>query len=165
MLIFCLYHTKSKHLYQVFKVFLHSVVYALPCFIPLSLLSDGWRVQAHPEGGNRQIWECLVPHPRQPKQKNKKNMTKKFSEKVADEATYTNKEVLTSEETARYMGISLSYLYKLTMRQQIPHYKPMGKMCYFNRVEVEEWLQRNRVATDVELNDRAKAYCMKGGAR
>lgn len=92
-------------------------------------------------------------------------MIKKFSEKVADEATYTNKEVLTSEETARYMGISLSYLYKLTMRQQIPHYKPMGKMCYFNRVEVEEWLQRNRVATDVELNDRAKAYCMKGGAR
>lgn len=35
-------------------------------------------------------------------------MTKKISEKVADEATYTNKEVLTSEETARYMGISLS---------------------------------------------------------
>lgn len=97
--------------------------------------------------------------------KNKRIMIKKFSEKVADEATYTNKEVLTSEETARYMGISLSYLYKLTMRQQIPHYKPMGKMCYFNRVEVEEWLQRNRVATDVELNDRAKAYCMKGGAR
>jgi len=92
-------------------------------------------------------------------------MTKKISEKVADEATYTNKEVLTSEETARYMGISLSYLYKLTMRQQIPHYKPMGKMCYFNRVEVEEWLQRNRVATDVELSDRASAYCMKGGVR
>jgi len=38
----------------------------------------------------------------------------------------TTKEVLTSEEAAKYMGISKSYLYKLTMRQQIPHYKPMG---------------------------------------
>ena len=92
-------------------------------------------------------------------------MRKEEKTKITDLVTDCTKEVLTSEETARYMGISLSYLYKLTMRKQIPHYKPMGKMCYFNRVEVEEWLQRNRVATDVELNDRAKAYCMKGGAR
>ena len=89
---------------------------------------------------------------------------KRFADKVAEEATYTSKEVLTSEEVSRYMGISLSYLYKLTMRRQIPHYKPLGKMCYFNRVEVEQWLQSNRVATEEELNGRATAYCMKGGA-
>lgn len=75
----------------------------------------------------------------------------------------TTKEVLTSDEVSRYMGISLSYLYKLTMLHKIPHYKPLGKMCYFNRVEVEQWLQSNRVATDEELNERATAYCMKGG--
>ena len=56
----------------------------------------------------------------------------------------TQKEVLTSDEAARYMGISKSYLYKLTMKQEIPHYKPMGKMVYFNRVELENWLQSNR---------------------
>ena len=75
------------------------------------------------------------------------------------------KEVLTSDEAARYMGISKSYLYKLTMRQQIPHYKPMGKMCYFNRAELENWLQNNRVATDEEIKERATNYCMKGGKR
>ena len=74
------------------------------------------------------------------------------------------KEVLTSEEAARYLGISKSYLYKLTMRQLIPHYKPLGKMCYFNRQELEAWLQNNRVATDEEINQQAQAYCMKGGA-
>lgn len=63
------------------------------------------------------------------------------------------------------MGISKSYLYKLTMRQQIPHYKPMGKMCYFNRAELEAWLQNNRVATSTEISDRAHAYCMKGGLK
>ena len=100
---------------------------------------------------------------------NQNNMTtaevKTFADKVAEEATYTSKEVLTSAEVSRYMGISLSYLYKLTMRRQIPHYKPLGKMCYFNRVEVEQWLQSNRVATEGELNDRATAYCEKGGVR
>lgn len=69
---------------------------------------------------------------------------------MADQVTANiincTKEVLTSAEAAKYMGISMSYLYKLTMRQQIPHYKPMGKMCYFNRKELEQWLQGNRVA-------------------
>lgn len=97
------------------------------------------------------------------------NMTKEEIKKVTDLVTdntlFTTKEVLTSDEAARYMGISKSYLYKLTMRQQIPHYKPMGKMCYFNRVEIENWLQGNRVATEMELQERANNYCMKGGAR
>lgn len=73
-----------------------------------------------------------------------------------------SKEVLTAQETASYMGVSMSYLYKLTMRKQIPHYKPLGKMCYFNRVEVEQWLQSNRVSTDQELNNKALSYCRKG---
>lgn len=79
---------------------------------------------------------------------------------------FCTKEVLTSDEAAKYMGISKSYLYKLTMRQQIPHYKPMGKMCYFNRAELEKWLQSNRVSTDSEIAQQANAYCMrKGGIR
>ena len=87
--------------------------------------------------------------------------------KVADLVTantiFCTKEVLTSDEAAKYMGISKSYLYKLTMKQQIPHYKPMGKMCYFNRLELEGWLQGNRIATDSELNQQAQDYCMKKG--
>lgn len=93
-------------------------------------------------------------------------------QQVADLITantiFTTKEVLTSDEAAKYMGISKSYLYKLTMRQQIPHSKPLGKMCYFNRLELEKWLQSNRVATTDELNERAQSYCShnkKGGTR
>ena len=91
-------------------------------------------------------------------------------QKVADLITantiFCTKEVLTSDEAAKYMGVSKSYLYKLTMRQQIPHYKPMGKMCYFNRLELEQWLQNNRVSTSTEISQQAQAYCMrKGGAR
>lgn len=91
---------------------------------------------------------------------------KKVADLITANTIFCTKEVLTSDEAARYMGISKSYLYKLTMRQQIPHYKPMGKMCYFNRIELEQWLQSNRVSTDTEINQQAQAYCMeKGGLR
>lgn len=86
-------------------------------------------------------------------------------QQVADLITantiFCTKEVLTSDEASRYMGVSKSYLYKLTMNQQIPHYKPMGKMCYFNRLELEQWLQSNRIATATEIEQQAQTYCMK----
>ncbi len=90
---------------------------------------------------------------------------KEVADLVTAKTLFCTKEVLTSDEAARYMGVSKSYLYKLTMRKQIPHYKPMGKMCYFNRRELEAWLQENRAATGSEIDERAQAYCMKGGRK
>lgn len=82
-------------------------------------------------------------------------------QEVAD--LITAKAVLTSDEAARYLGITKSYLYKLTMWRKIPHSKPMGKMVYFDRLELEAWLRSNRVATNDELERKAEAYCRKGG--
>lgn len=71
----------------------------------------------------------------------------------------TQKEVLTSDEAARYLGVSKSCLYKLTMSRTIPHFKsPTGKMCYFNRKEIEAWMQSQRVATDEELEQQAQKH-------
>lgn len=89
---------------------------------------------------------------------------KELADLITANIISTTKEVLTSDEAAKYMGVSKSYLYKLTMQQKIPHYKPMGKMCYFNRLELEEWLQANRVATADELSQRAQRLNVKGGA-
>lgn len=88
---------------------------------------------------------------------------KQVADLVTANTIFCTKEVLTSDEAAKYMGVSKSYLYKLTMRQQIPHFKPMGKMCYFNRLELEQWLQSNRVATATEINQQAQSFCMKKG--
>ncbi len=93
---------------------------------------------------------------------NKEELTQ-ITNLLTDNTLFCTKEVLTSDETARYMGVSKSYLYKLTMRKQIPHFKPMGKMCYFNRMELEQWLQSNRVATTTKIEQQAQAYCMKKG--
>ena len=89
---------------------------------------------------------------------------KEITDLVTANLLVCTKEVLTAREAASYMGVSMSHLYKLTMQGAVPHYKPQGKMVYFNRVELESWLQSNRVATSAEIADKAQAYCSKGGA-
>ena len=89
--------------------------------------------------------------------------------KVADLLTASvliaQKEVLSASEAATYMNVSLSHLYKLTAERKVPHFKPMGKMVYFNRPELEKWLQTNRVATDCELEAQAQKLARKGGKK
>ena len=78
----------------------------------------------------------------------------------------TQKEVLTSDEAARYIGVSKSCLYKWTATRQIPHFKsPTGKCVFFNRQEVEAWMQSQRVATDAELEQQARKIAKKGGKK
>lgn len=103
---------------------------------------------------------------REPQQRNniRMNDIQEIVSQVTDKTLFCTKEVLTSDEAARYMGLSKSYLYKLTMNRQIPHYKPMGKLCYFNRKELEQWLQSNRVSTEIEVEQKAQAYCLKNDA-
>ena len=90
---------------------------------------------------------------------------KQVADIVTANILFYKKEVLTSDEAAKYMGISKSYLYKLTMRQQIPHFKPMGKMCYFNRTELEQWLQNNKVTTLKEISQQSQTHCMQKGGK
>ncbi len=77
------------------------------------------------------------------------------------------KDTLTFDEAAAYIGISKSYLYKLTAGCKVPHYKPEGKTLYFDRVELETWLRRNKVKTvdEIERDAAAKVLTSKGGKR
>lgn len=63
------------------------------------------------------------------------------------ERIWAVKEVLTTAEASAYLGLSESYIYKLTSLKQIPHYKPNGKLVYFNRKELCEWAMRNQEQT------------------
>ena len=50
---------------------------------------------------------------------------------------------LTFKEACAYLGYAPSYLYKLTYRNVIPHYKPTGKMIFFSKNELDEWIFRS----------------------
>ena len=56
---------------------------------------------------------------------------------------YASKNVLSFEEACKYLNLTKSYLYKLTSAQMIPHYKPQGKMIYFEKDALEAWLRQN----------------------
>lgn len=99
------------------------------------------------------------------------NELQTLADMISANVALNSKEVLTADEAARYMGVKKSYLYKLTMQKMLPFSKPLGKVCYFNRLELEAWLMSNRIATADEIRDKAQAYCAhtrtnkkKGGA-
>jgi excisionase family DNA binding protein len=74
--------------------------------------------------------------------------------------TLLQKEVLSFKEACLYLEMSESHLYKLTSTRQIPHFCPNGKKLYFNRAELDQWLQRNRLSTKVDIEKEASTYVM-----
>ena len=74
------------------------------------------------------------------------------------------KNILTFSEAAEYTGMSKSYLYKLTSTGKIAHYKPSGKLIYFNREELEAWIFSNRITPMSEIDQQATDYTVAGKA-
>lgn len=72
-----------------------------------------------------------------------------------------NKKVLTFEETCDYTGISKSYLYKLTASGNIPHSKPNGKMIFFEKRKLNDWLLQNSRKSNTEIKGEALRYTFK----
>ena len=56
---------------------------------------------------------------------------------------------------AEYLGISRSHLYQLTSKNLIGHFKPAGKKIYFDKSDLDEYLRRNRVSPQWELEAAA----------
>lgn len=73
--------------------------------------------------------------------------------------TKTN-DFMSTKEAAGFLGLTVGYLYKLTMSRKIPYYKPFGNRCYFKRSELEKFLERNRIATAEETEQQALIYSL-----
>lgn len=83
--------------------------------------------------------------------------------KIEQNLLLAAKRVLNINDVAALTGLNKSYIYKLTCRKEIPYYKPNGKVCYFDRKEIEEWQKQNRVATRAEADMQAAKYIMEKG--
>ena len=51
---------------------------------------------------------------------------------------------LTFKDACAYLGYAPSYLYKLTYKNIVPHYKPTGKIIFFSKNELDEWIFKSR---------------------
>jgi len=79
-----------------------------------------------------------------------------------------SKAVLTPKEAARYMAISQSTLYKLTSAGILPFSKPNGKLIYFSKAGLDQWLLSNSSKSGEQKDIQAATYIStvkSGGAK
>jgi len=87
---------------------------------------------------------------------------KSLDERVSEleKMVFMAKNVFSFDEASKFLNLSKSYLYKLTSGNLIPHYKPQGKMLYFEKEQLEEWLRQNPVKTQAQIDREAQQYVM-----
>lgn len=72
-------------------------------------------------------------------------------ERIQVQVTGDEQKPIPFEEAAEYLNISKSYLYRLTSKSIIAHFKPGGKKIFFDRKDLDRYLQRNRVSSIEEI--------------
>ena len=68
------------------------------------------------------------------------------------------KQILTFKETLFYLGVSQSFLYKLTSAKKIVHFKPSGKLIYFKREDLDNWMLQNRCKSITDIEYSVNSY-------
>ena len=80
-------------------------------------------------------------------------------EELKNIATMGAKETLSLDEVSRLFDLKKSYLYSLVHGRKIPYYKiGGGRLVFFKKSEVEQWILANRVGTIDEAETAAAAY-------
>lgn len=82
-----------------------------------------------------------------------------YTMSTTEQTPSITKALLTLEECANYMGMKKNTLYQMTSKRRIPHYKPGGRLVYFDLDEVNAWLKSNRIAPQSEIENLAASYC------
>ncbi len=71
------------------------------------------------------------------------------------------KDIFTTEELAEYTGFKRSYIYKLVHLNLIPYSKPNGKILFFDRKKVDQWLLSNSSKSIAEIEADATEFAMR----
>lgn len=66
-----------------------------------------------------------------------------------------NKLLLNLDEAANYLSVSRSYLYKLTSQRKLSYYCPSGKLIYFKREDLDNWVLNMKKASREEIERQA----------
>ncbi|HCR75397.1 MAG TPA: DNA-binding protein [Chryseobacterium sp.] len=71
------------------------------------------------------------------------------------------KSILNVEELADYTGFKKSYIYKLVHENLIPFSKPNGKVLFFERKKIDEFLLQNASKSKDEISNEAVEFSFK----
>ena len=71
---------------------------------------------------------------------------------------FASKEVLNLEEAAAFLGVKKSTLYKMTHFSQIPYYKPAGKLIFFEKSALLDWVRNVKVKSEDDIREEAALH-------
>lgn len=80
-----------------------------------------------------------------------------ISEEVR-KALNQKKELMKIQEASEFLGLSKSTIYKKTMTGEIPFYCPMGKVLFFERTALVDWIRSHPSRPKQELATAATHY-------
>ena len=84
-------------------------------------------------------------------------------EELIAQVRIMNKNTFDVSEAATFLGISESRIYHLVAEKDIPHHKKNGRLT-FDRLELDYWKRGERVATNEEIEQKAKTIIRRKGA-
>ena len=74
---------------------------------------------------------------------------------------FSLKTILNVEELAEYTGFKKSYIYKLVHSNSLPFSKPNGKVLFFDKHKIDEWLLQNASKSINELQQEALEFSLQ----
>lgn len=78
---------------------------------------------------------------------------------------FATKEVLNLEEASTFLGIAKSTLYKMTHTNVIPYFKPAGKLIFFEKKALLDWVRGAKSLSEEELKEEAAARLIEMSRR
>ncbi|QIJ90173.1 hypothetical protein C7H62_2365 [Mesoflavibacter sp. HG96] len=81
---------------------------------------------------------------------------------ILEKQNLVSKDILNFDEALSYLKVSKSFLYKMTSKGEITYYKPNGKLIYFKRTDLDDWMLRNEVSGTNELEDEVDNFLKRG---
>tara|TARA_R110002072_G_scaffold37715_18_gene109966 strand:- start:6927 stop:7214 length:288 start_codon:yes stop_codon:yes gene_type:complete len=85
---------------------------------------------------------------------------KEVLSEILESLKQKDKSIYTFQEGCNYCGISPSSMYKHTSANRIRHFKPQGKLIYFQKEDLDNFMLRNPQSTIEEQQDIAASYSL-----
>ena len=82
---------------------------------------------------------------------------KKQLDRIERATAIAAKAVLNIDDVAYLTGFKKCTIYEMTSKNEIPHSKKGGRL-FFGKADIEDWLMKNRVATEAEMQSKAATY-------
>ncbi|MCF8260693.1 MAG: helix-turn-helix domain-containing protein [Melioribacteraceae bacterium] len=74
-------------------------------------------------------------------------------EEIEKVVKYRNITFIDIDQASLLLQLKKSYLYQLVHKNQLPYYKPNGKKIYFNKAELNEWINNSKIHSVDEIEN------------